>query len=384
MKTRSRYFSHFGLVGFLIIFTCLGCANVAQKFDKWQTSFTETVKETLNFSDSESSTAAEKKNGDVYFVHTSRYSWETLGVVADWYTDDSKNRKVLAEINPDVDPKKIRAGSEILIPVRLLKTRKPLPQNFAAEYCKSCYRHTVRWSGESLSLIARWYTGASGNWRELAKANPRINPHRIKKGNVIIIPPALLKTKKPLPQNLVAADYCKSCYRHTVRWSGESLSLIARWYTGSYGNWRKLAKANPRINPHRIKKGNVIMIPPALLKTKEPLPEKVAAKYTANYFAHTVKQDGEKMETIASWYTGNPANRKAIGRANPKLNLKRLMAGNEIYIPSKLLKTRQPIPTVPSSPSVAKSKTKPPAVESKTTPIEEEIKIFGPKQFPKS
>ena len=383
MKTRFRYFSHFGLIGFFIIFTCLGCANIAQKFDKWQTSFTETVKETLNFSDSESSTAAEKKNGDVYFVHTSRYSWETLGIVADWYTDDSKNQKVLAEINPDVDPKKIKTGSEIFIPVRLLKTRKPLPQNFASDYCKNCYRHTVRWTGESLSLIARWYTGASGNWRELAKANPRINPHRIKKGNVIIIPPALLKTKKPLPQNFASA-YCKNCYRHTVRWTGESLSLIARWYTGSYGNWRKLAKANPRINPHRIKKGNVIMIPPALLKTKKPLPQKVAAKYTANYFAHTVKQDGEKMEVIASWYTGNPANWKAIGRANPKLNLERLMAGNEIYIPSKLLKTRQPIPTLQSSPSVTKSKTKPPAVERKITPVEEEIKIFGPKQFPKS
>ena len=311
MKTRFRYFSHFGLIGFFIIFTCLGCANIAQKFDKWQTSFTETVKETLNFSDSESSTAAEKKNGDVYFVHTSRYSWETLGIVADWYTDDSKNQKVLAEINPDVDPKKIKTGSEIFIPVRLLKTRKPLPQNFASAYCKNCYRHTVRWTGESLSLIARWYTG-------------------------------------------------------------------------SYGNWRKLAKANPRINPHRIKKGNVIMIPPALLKTKKPLPQKVAAKYTANYFAHTVKQDGEKMEVIASWYTGNPANWKAIGRANPKLNLERLMAGNEIYIPSKLLKTRQPIPTLQSSPSVTKSKTKPPAVERKITPVEEEIKIFGPKQFPKS
>jgi len=311
MKTRFRYFSRFALIGFFIIFTCSGCANVGQKIDKWQVSFTETVKETLNFSDSESSTEAEKKNGDVYFIYTSRYSWETLGVVADWYTGDSKNRKVLAEINPDLDQKKIRAGSEIFIPVRLLKTRKPLPQNFAADYCKKCYRHTVRWSGESLSLIARWYTGASGNWR-------------------------------------------------------------------------KLGKANPRINPHRIKKGNFIMIPPELLKTKEPLPQKVAAKYTANYFAHTVKQDGEKMEVIASWYTGNPANRKAIGRANPKLNLERLMTGNEIYIPSKLLKTRQPIPTSQSSPLVTKSKTKPPAVERKITPVEEEIKIFGPKQFPKS
>ena len=308
MKTRFRHLTHFGLIGLLIIFVCLGCANFGQKLDKWQKS----VKETLDFSDSESATEAEKKNGDIYFIHTSRYSGETLGIVADWYTGDSKNEKVLAEINPDLDPKKIEAGSEIFIPVKLLKTRKSMPQNFAA-------------------------------------------------------------------------DYCKNCYQHTVRWSGESLSLIARWYTGSSGNWRKLAKANPRLNPNRIKKGNVIMIPPALLKTKEPLPQKVAAKYTANYFAHTVKQDGEKMEMIAGWYTGNAANWKVIARANPKINPNRLKAGNKIFIPSKLLKTRQPISKSLSAPTAETPKPKPTAAEKEITPVEEEeIKIFGPKQFPKS
>ena len=308
MKTRFRNLTHFGLIGLFIIFVCLGCANFGQKLDKWQKS----VKETLDFSDSESATEAEKKNGDIYFIHTSRYSGETLGIVADWYTGDSKNEKVLAEINPDLDPKKIEAGSEIFIPVKLLKTRKSMPQNFAA-------------------------------------------------------------------------DDCKNCYQHTVHWSGESLSLIARWFTGSSGNWRKLAKANPRLNPNRIKKGNVIMIPPALLKTKEPLPQKVAAKYTANYFAHTVKQDGEKMEMIAGWYTGNAANWEVIARANPRINPNRLKAGNEIFIPPKLLKTRQPISKLQSAPTAETPKPKPTAAEKKITPVEEEeIKIFGPKQFPKS
>jgi hypothetical protein len=281
----------------------LGCSGVGQKIDKWQT----VVKEKLNFS-----TDTDKKNSDVYFIHSSSYSWETLGYVADWYTGDAKNWKILAKINPDVEPQKVAVGSEIFIPVDLLKTRKPLPQNFAAGYCKNCYQHTVRWPGESLSLIARWYTGSSKNWR-------------------------------------------------------------------------KLAKANPRINPNRIRKGNVILIPSALLKNKEPLPHKVAAKYTSGYFAHTVKQTGEKMKVIARWYTGSAANWKAIAKANPKLNPDRLMAGNEIYIPSKLLKTRKPIPTAESSPLVKQPESKPPADEKKITPVEdEEIKIFGPKQFPKS
>ena len=309
MKTHFRYLTCVGFIGLLVIFVCLGCSGVGQKLNKWQTSVTRSVKDTFNFSDSDD---AKHKNSDVYFIHTSRWSWETLGIVADWYTGDSKNWKELAKINPDVKPDKIATGSEIFIPVKLLKTREALPQSYARNYCQKCYRHTVRWPGESMSLIARWYTGSSKNWR-------------------------------------------------------------------------KLAKANPRINPNRIKKGNVIVIPTKMLKTREPLPQKVAARYTANYFAHTVKRDGEKMEAIANWYTGNAANWKVIARANPKLNPDHLVAGNEIYIPSQILKTRQPIPDSPSVPEAETPAPEPATVDTEATPDEEEeIKIFGPKQFPKS
>jgi hypothetical protein len=305
MKTNFRYLTCAGFIGLFVVFTCLGCSGVGQKLDKWQTS----VKETMNFSDSDD---VKRKNSDVYFMHTSRWPWETLGIVADWYTGDSSNWEKLAEINPNVDPKKVAAGSEIFIPVDLLKTREALPQNYAG-------------------------------------------------------------------------DYCKNCYGHTVRWPGESMSLIARWYTGSSGNWRKLAKANPSINPNRIKKGNVIAIPTKLMKTREPLPQKVAARYTADYFAYTVKQDGEKMEVLSTWYTGNAANWKAIARANPKLDPDHLVAGNEVYIPSKILKTRQPISGAPSAPTAVTPEPGPATVKKRVTPDEEEeIKIFGPKRFPKS
>jgi hypothetical protein len=313
MKTNFRYLTRVGFIGLFIIFTCLSCTGVGQKLDNWGASVSETVKDKFNFGDSESSSDAKRKNSDVYFMHTSRWSWETLGILADWYTGDSRNWQKLAEINGDVDAEKIAVGSEIFIPVNLLKTREALPQSYAG-------------------------------------------------------------------------DYCKACYRHTVSWPGESMSLIARWYTGSSRNWRKLARANPRINPNRIKKGNVIVIPTKMLKTREPLPQKLAARYTDDYFAYTVKQNGEKMEAIANWYTGNATNWKAIARVNPKLDPNHLVAGNEIYIPSKILKTRQPIPESPSAPTAGKPKPEPATVEKTVTPEEEEeeIKIFGPKQFPKS
>ncbi|UCD79332.1 MAG: LysM peptidoglycan-binding domain-containing protein [Desulfobacterales bacterium] len=319
MKTRSRNLTTTFFFGLIIIGMCWGCAGVEQKFDVWQSA----IREKLNFETSEADASA-KDSRDEYFIHTSKWSWETLAYVAEWYTGDVKNEKNLVAINPAVNPQEIAVGSQIRIPADLLKTRQPLPKNF------------------------------SGAYRE---------------------------------------DF----YKHTVHWPGETLSLIASWYTGSSKNWRKLAAANPRLNPNRIKSGNIIYIPPSLLKTRVPLPQKVAAKYTSDYFAYTVKRDNEKLEDIARWYTGNPANRKLLAKTNPDLNPDHLKLGDEVYIPEKLLKNRKPLPPPESATADSKpaAKTPPaepderPASDEKQAPDEksapdEKIKLFGPKQFPQN
>jgi len=59
---------------------------------------------------------------------------------------------------------------------------------------------------------------------------------------------------------------------HKIKWSGENLILISRWYTGSANNWKRLVEANPGIDPRRIKIGDLILIPEDLLKTRRPMP----------------------------------------------------------------------------------------------------------------
>ena len=68
------------------------------------------------------------------------------------------------------------------------------------------YYHKVRYSGETLSLIAKWYTGDVENWQALTKANPKLNPNRITVGNTIRIPRKLLHTKKPMPRSFVVGS----------------------------------------------------------------------------------------------------------------------------------------------------------------------------------
>ena len=183
-----------------------------------------------------------------------------------------------------------------------------------------------------------------------------------------------------------AAEHQPNYLEHKVRWPGESLSLIAKWYTGHLENWKALARANPNLNPNRINLGNVIYIPSEMLKTKKLLPRKVAAKSLKNYFAHTVRQPGEKLTAIAGWYTGDIGNFKALAKANPDIDPDFLLVGNEIFIPAELLKTRKPLhqksiqvsaPEPASKPAESKA-----AAAAPPAPKQKKIQLFGPKQFP--
>ena len=52
---------------------------------------------------------------------------------------------------------------------------------------------------------------------------------------------------------------------HKVRYPGESVSIIAGWYTGEIDNWKILAEVNPEINPNVIHEGMTIKIPESLM-----------------------------------------------------------------------------------------------------------------------
>jgi len=62
-------------------------------------------------------------------------------------------------------------------------------------------------------------------------------------------------------------------YFHQVRWEGETLSLIAKWYTGDWRNWQALAEVNPWVEPNKMYTGVKVKIPRQLLKKQEPMPQ---------------------------------------------------------------------------------------------------------------
>jgi len=67
------------------------------------------------------------------------------------------------------------------------------------------------------------------------------------------------------------AAYPEGYYIHTVSLPDESISIIAKWFTGDLLNWEVLAKCNPTINPNRIFLGDKIRIPRSIMTRHPPM-----------------------------------------------------------------------------------------------------------------
>lgn len=74
----------------------------------------------------------------------------------------------------------------------------------------------------------------------------------------------------PQPQEEVMAPDLE----HTIQFQGETLGLIAAWYTGKVANWTAIEAANPGIKATNLKIGQVIVIPAGLIIKREQLPKK--------------------------------------------------------------------------------------------------------------
>jgi len=72
------------------------------------------------------------------------------------------------------------------------------------------YFHQVQWEGETLSIIAKWYTGNSKNWKKLAKANPWVEPNNMFAGLKVKIPRQLLRNKEKMPREFVLSSASKN------------------------------------------------------------------------------------------------------------------------------------------------------------------------------
>jgi hypothetical protein len=101
------------------------------------------------------------------------------------------------------------------------------------------------------------------------------------------------------------------------------------------------------------------------------------APSTSGFYSHKVRWPNETLYLIARWYTGTARNWKAIAKANPELDPKKMAIGVMIAIPESLLISRKPMPFSFLHPLV-REKAKPPARSEKISIPAEPQKLFGP------
>jgi len=97
-------------------------------------------------------------------------------------------------------------------------------------------------------------------------------------------------------------------YVHNVLWAEETISVIAQWYTGNHNNWEHIVKANYDLDPKKILIGDKILIPVALLKTREPMPRKylensVRKKDTPSLPRKKTSIESDKKEVVLTTET---------------------------------------------------------------------------------
>ena len=125
--------------------------------------------------------------------------------------------------------------------------------------------------GWVLGFSFLWVFGCS--WFQPNTINEKPPVNALPPKSVEVPPPKAVKkvVKEPQPISPPIPPEVKY-YTHTVKWSGETIIRLSRWYTGSGNNWIRLIEANPSIDPRRIKIGDTILIPENLLVTRDPLP----------------------------------------------------------------------------------------------------------------
>lgn len=78
-------------------------------------------------------------------------------------------------------------------------------------------------------------------------------------------------------------------YYHKVAVPGETLAIVAQWYTGKAQNWKTILVHNPSLEITRIRIGDQIRIPEYMLVKRAPLPRSAVAVEASNGFSASAK-----------------------------------------------------------------------------------------------
>lgn len=88
--------------------------------------------------------------------------------------------------------------------------------------------HVVRFNGETLGSIARWYTGDAQNWIKIKNANSGLVPERILIGQSITIPAEIVVKRENMTKEFVTQELAQLKKAHPAALAPNDLSSGAK------------------------------------------------------------------------------------------------------------------------------------------------------------
>jgi nucleoid-associated protein YgaU len=104
--------------------------------------------------------------------------------------------------------------------------------------------------------------GDGRKWDLIAKANPNADPARLQVNQELVIPP-LVRVSETHPIVSGSTTHPAGAHGQYVIKSGDTLESIAKSQYGDGALWQLIAKANPDVDPARLRIGKELVIPPA-------------------------------------------------------------------------------------------------------------------------
>ena len=251
---------------------------------------------------------------------------------------------VLAAIDPDrvavrPGPEPIQTPSRttpppvVRQPIEPIQTASDFQQTPATEPAVA-KTYTIR-SGDDFATIAKRTWGSEAKWVAIQRANPDVDPRRLKIGQVIVIPTLEADALRRSGELSSAAQTTALGRRaHVTVEKGDSLTRISRKVYGRTALWETIYQANrdKLSSPDDLKVGMVLAIPPrpASASSSAPRPaEDSGGLYTV--------QSGDTLSAIARRKLGSAKRWPEIYEANRDrlASPEDLQVGQKLRIPGR-------------------------------------------------
>jgi nucleoid-associated protein YgaU len=142
-------------------------------------------------------------------------SGDTLSEIAESQLGSSRRWKEIVDLNPGLDPRRVRAGAKLRLPAAGAATT-PAPAPTPTPSVAASGEYVVR-EGDSLWIIASRTLGNGARWAEIAKANPGLDADRLRVGQKLRLPTGAASPAQPAPDRVAQTTPERSRSRGVVR-----------------------------------------------------------------------------------------------------------------------------------------------------------------------